>query len=90
MVSVKDHKANTSLTALNLQFNKVGDNGATALADALKAAVLTCKKCVFRALFGVTANVASQSRLKSWRRQLVVQCALRLLCFFVVRRDSLF
>ena len=35
--------------------------------------------CVQGVWFAVTANVASQSRLKSWRRQLVVQCALRLL-----------
>ena len=49
MGAVKDQKANTSLTALYLTGNRVGDVGASALADALKAAVLTCKKCVFRA-----------------------------------------
>ena len=49
MGAVTDHKANASLTALNLQWNKVGDAGATALAEALKATVLMCKKCVFRA-----------------------------------------
>ena len=48
MVSVKDLIANATLTTLNLRDNRVGDAGATALADALKAAVLTCKKCVFR------------------------------------------
>ena len=47
--AVKDHQANTSLIELNLDNNKVGDAGATALADALQATVLTCKKCVFRA-----------------------------------------
>ena len=46
---VTDQKANTSLTALNLRDNNVGDAGAAALADALQARVLTCKKCVFRA-----------------------------------------
>ena len=49
MVSVKDHEANATLTKLDLQNNRVGDAGAAALADALQAAVLTCKKCVFRA-----------------------------------------
>ena len=49
MGSVTDHKANATLTKLNLYDNRVGDAGASALADALKAAVLTCKKCVFRA-----------------------------------------
>ena len=45
--AVKDHKANTSLTVLLLDRNKVGDAGAAALADALQAMVLTCKKmCV--------------------------------------------
>ena len=41
-------------------------------------------------LFAVTAHVASQSRLKSWRRQLVVQCALRLLCFLWFEGKSLY
>ena len=60
--------------------NSVGDAGASALADALKATVLTCKKCVCSGrVFAFTANVASQSRVKSWRRQLVRQYALRLL-----------
>ena len=49
MGAVTDQKANTSLTALHLDGNRVGDAGATALAEALKATVLTCKKCVFRA-----------------------------------------
>ena len=46
---VTDQKANTSLTKLDLEYNKVGDAGAAALADALQATILTCKKCVFRA-----------------------------------------
>ena len=47
--AVKDHTANTSLTVLWLERNEVGDAGAAALADALQAMVLTCRKCVFRA-----------------------------------------
>ena len=46
MGAVKDQKANATLTALILNDNRVGDGGAAALADALKATVLTCKKCV--------------------------------------------
>ena len=49
MGSVNDHKANTSLTALWLDSNEVGDAGAAALADALRATILTYMKCVFRA-----------------------------------------
>ena len=49
MGAVKDHKGNTSLTELNLDGNEVGNAGAAALADALQAMVLTCRKCVFRA-----------------------------------------
>ena len=49
MGAVKDHKGNTSLTVLWLERNKVGGAGAAALAKALQATVLTCKKCVFRA-----------------------------------------
>ena len=48
MGSVNDHEANGTLTELRLNSNKVEDAGATALADALQATVLTCKKCVFR------------------------------------------
>ena len=47
MGAVKDQKANTTLTKLFLSGNRVGDAGAAALADALQATVLTCKKCVF-------------------------------------------
>ena len=48
VVGVQDHKANTSLTELNLWSNEVGDVGATALAETLKATVLTCTQCAFR------------------------------------------
>ena len=48
MTAVTDHKVNTSLTDLSLGKNNVGDAGAAALADALQATVLTCKKCVFQ------------------------------------------
>ena len=41
MGAVKDHKANSSLTALNLDGNSVGDAGATALAVALQVTVFT-------------------------------------------------
>ena len=49
MGAVKDQKANTTLTKLFLNGNRVGDAGAAALADALKATVLTYMKCVFGA-----------------------------------------
>ena len=38
----KNSKANSSLTVLNLWKNDVGDAGAVALAEALKATVVTC------------------------------------------------
>ena len=44
MGAVKDQKANTTLTVLKMGGNKVGDAGATALAEALKATVLTCSQ----------------------------------------------
>ena len=49
MGAVTDQKANASLTTLILDNNRVGDGGAAALADALKATVVTCKKRVFTA-----------------------------------------
>ena len=38
--------------------------------------------CVQGGVFGVTANVASQGRLKSWRRQLVVAACVAAFVFF--------
>ena len=38
----KNYEANSSLTVLNLEKNGVGDAGAVALAEALKATVVTC------------------------------------------------
>ena len=48
MGAVKDHKGNTSLTVLNLYGNNVGDAGAAALAQAVKATVLTCESYLFQ------------------------------------------
>ena len=39
VAAVNDHKANTTLTLLSLNNNKVADAGATALAEALEATV---------------------------------------------------
>ena len=39
---VQSSKANSALTVLNLSINEVGDAGAVALAEALKAMVATC------------------------------------------------
>ena len=46
--AVKDHKANTSLNKLALDGNIVGDAGAAALAQAVKATVLTCELYLFQ------------------------------------------
>ena len=54
---VTDQKANTSLTKLDLESNNVGDAGAAALADALQARVLTCKKCVFRGVCSLSPQM---------------------------------
>ena len=40
--SAKHIQANSALTELNLYGNRVGDAGAVALAEALKALVVTC------------------------------------------------
>ena len=44
VAAVNDHQANTTLTELYLRSNGVGNAGATALADALQATVLTCEQ----------------------------------------------
>ena len=46
VAAVNDHKANTTLTKLSLRSNEVGNAGATALAAALEATVLTCESVV--------------------------------------------
>ena len=38
----KFRKANGTITELELQHNKIGDEGAVALADSLKATLVTC------------------------------------------------
>ena len=46
MVQTRDiHEANSSLTELNLDYNKVSDEGATALAQALKASFVLSANC---------------------------------------------
>ena len=89
VAGVQDHKANTSLTLLSLGYDEVGDAGATALAEAVKVTVLTCKKCVFRESVCCQSKCASQSRLKNWRRHLVLQCALQLLLFSFFLKGNL-
>ena len=48
ITAAQDQKANATLTELNLYNNRVGDAGATALADALQATVLTCGHTAFQ------------------------------------------
>ena len=72
-VAVQDQKANTTLTILSLWSNKVGDAGATALADALQATVFDVWSGVVPGhVLLVSANVASHGDVSSWRRQVVV------------------
>ena len=66
LAGVKDHKGNTSLTKLDLRRNKVGDAGATALAEAVKATVL---KCV-QQLFTACAGCCNGCRFARWSKQL--------------------
>ena len=40
--ALRNHKASTTLEVLSLEYNRVGDVGAIAMAEALKAGVLTC------------------------------------------------
>ena len=60
----------------------MGDAGATALADALQATVLTCGTQRSRNVHLVATDVALQGDLSSWRRRVVVQFVF----FFLVSR----
>ena len=86
MGSVNDHEANGTLTKLDLYKNRVGDAGAAALAEALKATVLMCKKCVFRARVRCHRRccfMESSEELASSTRCAV--CDAAFVIFFVVR-----
>ena len=66
--------------------NDVGDAGATALADALQATVLTCGTQRSRNVHLVATDVALQGGVSSWRRRVVVQ--LVLLFFSCVSKEN--
>ena len=62
----------------------MGDVGATALAEAVKATVLMCvfSSCSEHALV-VATDVTSHGGVNSWRRQVDMQFVLLLLRFFL-------
>ena len=70
---------NRALTTLVLRYNDVGDAGAAALAKALKATVFDVFIVSVQGVPVVAKDVTSHGA-NSWRRQVVVKCALRLLC----------
>ena len=77
MGAVTDHKGNTSLTKLDLMNNKVGDAGATALAQAVKATVLTCELYLFQGMCFLLPQM--------WRYTVVLSVGVvRLLCTLCV------
>ena len=73
VAAVNDHKANTTLTYLRLDNNKVADAGAAALAEALTATVCRFISSCSRHVLLMTTDVTSQSCMKSWRRQVAEQ-----------------
>ena len=84
MGSVKDHKANATLTKLSLFKNRVGDAGATALAEALKAPVLTCEKCVFRACVRCHRKCCFTESSEEWASSTCCALCVAAFVFFVV------
>ena len=80
---VHDQKANRALTGLNLAHNNVADVGATALAEALKAPVCRFISSCSQHVLLMTTYVTSQSGMKRWRRQVVVQCVFGF-CVFLL------
>ena len=83
MGAVKDHKANTSLTLLSLEDNNVGDAGATALAQAVKATALTCELDLFQGMCWLLPQMSRYTVVLavSVVRFLCNLCVL-ILCFF--------
>ena len=77
VASVERCKANQALTTLDLDGNKVGDAGATALADALQATVLTCDQLLFRAWF----TGCCRCRFTKWCERLACCCFCVYSCF---------
>ena len=89
MGAVKDHKANTSLTTLWLG-NKVGDAGATAQAQAVKATALTCELDLFQGMCWLLPQMSRYTVVLavSVVRLLCNLCVL-LLCFSFVSKGSI-
>ena len=88
VAAVNDHKANSTLTFLRLDSNKVADAGAAALAEALTATVCRfISSCSWHVLL-MTTDVTSQSGMKSWRRQVAVQFVYTASVFFNVFKES--
>ena len=89
MGAVKDHKGNTSLTELNLRGNNVGDAGAAALAQAVKATVLTCELYLFQ---GTCFLLPQMSRytvvLAAGVVRLLCDVCVLLLFFLLSRREA--
>ena len=80
VAAVQDQKANRALDTLYLSHNNVGDAGAAALGEALKATVLTCSQERSGHVPVVTKDVTTHGGANSWRRPVVAKGALRLLC----------
>ena len=89
VAAVQNCKANKTLTWLRLDDNKVGDAGAAALANALKATVLTCKKCVFTACVRCHRKCRFTKSSEEWPRQLFWQGAFRCFCLWIGGKRSL-
>ena len=87
MGAVKDHKANTSLTALWLCGNNVGDAGVTALAKSLQATVLTCELYLFQ---GMCFLLPQMSRCTVVLAVGVVQFVCAASVFFLLSRREAF
>ena len=69
----------------------MGDAGATALAEAVKATVLTCQEvCVPGHVLLVTTDVALHSGVSSERRQVIVQFVCAASVFFLLSRREAF
>ena len=82
----KNHKGNTTLTVLSLEGNSVGVAGAAALADALQATVLTCRKCVCVCVFMACVNCYNKCRFAKSSEELAsTTCfAVRVAAFVIL------
>ena len=80
---LKHHEANNAITDLNLSGNKIGDAGAIAMADGLRARHVMCISSTHTCFCGRGQRLARDTLLLWYANICEKMCASRSVCFEV-------